>query len=55
MFWNLLAEILASIYDFAVNIVTVINIAINKTFSIHDSVKTLFTLQCFGIHKSIYG
>ena len=36
MFLKLLAKILASIYDFAVNIVMVINIAINKTFCIHD-------------------
>ena len=42
MFLNLLAEILASIYDFAVNIVMVINIAINKTFCSHDSIKKLF-------------
>ena len=39
-------EILASI-DFAVNIVTVINININKTFSIHNLAKKLFTSQCF--------
>ena len=41
MFLNLLAEILASIYDFAVNIVLVINISINKTFWIHDSVQKI--------------
>ena len=36
MFWKLLAGILASIYDFAVNIVMAINNAIHKTFIIHD-------------------
>ena len=30
---------MASAYDFAVNIVMLINIAINKTLNIHDSVK----------------
>ena len=35
---KLLAKILAYAYDFAVNIVTLINIAINKTHNIHDSV-----------------
>ena len=39
---NLLAEILAGAYDFAVNIVIVINIvAINKTFCIYKSVKNI--------------
>ena len=41
MFLNLLAEILASTYDFAVNIVMVINITINKTLNIYDSVKKI--------------
>ena len=41
---------LASIYDFAVNIVMGINIANNKTFCIHDSVKKIFMLRCFNIH-----
>ena len=35
---KLLAKILAYAFDFAVNIVTLINIAINKTHNIHDSV-----------------
>ena len=35
-----------SAFDFAVNMVMVINIAIHKTFIIHDSVKKLFMLQC---------
>ena len=39
---KLLAEILASTYDFAVNIVMVINITINKTFSIYDLIKNYF-------------
>ena len=30
---------MASAYDFAVNIVMLINITINKTLNIHDSVK----------------
>ena len=30
---------MASAYDFAVNIVMLVNIAINKTLNIHDSVK----------------
>ena len=37
---------MASIYDFAVNIVTVINIAINKTFFIHNSVKNY---SCYNV------
>ena len=32
---------MASAYDFAVNIVTVINITINKIHNIHDSVKKI--------------
>ena len=33
-----LTKILASAYDFAVNIVMLINITINKTHNIHDTV-----------------
>ena len=33
---KLLAKILANVYDFAVNIVTLINIANNKAHNIHD-------------------
>ena len=33
---------MASIYDFAVNIVMLINITINKTHNIYDLVKKLF-------------
>ena len=36
---KVLTKILASTYDFAVNFVMVINIAINKTLNIYDSVK----------------
>ena len=35
---KLLAKILSSAYDFAVNIVMLINITINKTHNIRDSV-----------------
>ena len=35
---KLLAKILSSAYDFAVNIVMLINITINKTHNIHDMV-----------------
>ena len=45
---------------FAINIVTAINIAIHKTFSIYDSVNKLFigtilSIQCFNIHTVMYG
>ena len=39
---KLLAKILVSVYDFAVNIVMLINITNNKTHNVHDSVKKLF-------------
>ena len=39
---KLLAKILASTYDFAVNIIMLINTTINKTHNIYDSVKKLF-------------
>ena len=42
MFEKVLTKILASSHDFAVNIIMVINITINKTFSIHDLIKKLF-------------
>ena len=55
---------LTSAYDFIVNIVMVINITINKTFSIHDSVKNYSChnvlmkrnqyFQCFNIHTNAY-
>ena len=37
---------LVSAYDFAVNIVMMINIAIHKTFIIHDSVKNY---SCYNV------
>ena len=46
---KLLAKILASAYDFAVNIVMLINITINKTHNIYDSVKKLFMQLAFMI------
>ena len=39
---KILAKILASTYDFAVDIVMLINITINKIHNIHDSIKKLF-------------
>ena len=39
---KILAKILASTYDFAVNIVMLINITFNKTHNIYDLVKKLF-------------
>ena len=39
---KILAKILTSVYDFDVDIVMLINITINKTHNIHDSVKKLF-------------
>ena len=33
---------MASTYDFAVNIIMLINISINRRHNIHDSVKKLF-------------
>ena len=39
---KMLAKILASGYDFAANIVILINITIDKTHNIYDSVKKLF-------------
>ena len=53
MFQRLLAKILANIYDFAANIVVVINIAINKTFCIHDLVNEIFITIMFFNQKSI--
>ena len=35
---KLLAKILASAYDFAINIVMLVNITNNKTHNIHDSI-----------------
>ena len=46
---KLLAKILASAYDFAVNIVMLINITINKTHNIYDSIKKLFMQLAFMI------
>ena len=39
---KLLAKILVSAYDFAVNIVILINITINKTHNIYDTILKLF-------------
>ena len=39
---KLLAKIMTNIYNFAVTIVMFINITINKTHSIYDSVKKMF-------------
>ena len=38
---------------FCCNIVVMINITINKTSHIHDSVKKLFMSQCFPKKKNI--
>ena len=46
---KILAKILASGYDFAVNIVILINITIDKTHNIYDSVKKLFMQQALMI------
>ena len=54
MFLNLLAEILASIYDFAVNIVMVINIAVNKTFCIRELLNRFFIFNQKNINVLIF-
>ena len=41
---------MASTYDFAVNIVMLINIAINKTLNIYESVKKL-SFDLFKVNK----
>ena len=33
---------MASAYDFAINVVMLINVTINKALNIHDSVKKIF-------------
>ena len=47
---KLLLKIMASTYDFAVNIVILINIAINKTLNIYESVKKL-SFDLFKVNK----
>ena len=44
---------LASIYDFAVNVVMVINIAINKTFCVHDLVNKTFIAMFFDQNSNV--
>ena len=46
---KLLAKILASAYNFAVDIVMLINISVNKTHNIDDSVEKLFMQLAFMI------
>ena len=46
---KLLAKILASAYNFAVDIVMLINITVNKTHNIDDSVEKLFMQLAFMI------
>ena len=46
---KLLAKILASAYNFAVVIVMLINISVNKTHNIDDSVEKLFMQLAFMI------
>ena len=43
---------LASIYDFEVNVVMAINIAINKTFCVHDLVNKTFIAMFFDQKNS---
>ena len=43
---------LASNYDFAVNVVMAINIAINKTFCVHDLVNKTFIAMFFDQKNS---
>ena len=59
------SQLKTSTYGFAVSIVMALNIAINKTFGIHDAVKhyscyNVFNernqyVQCFNMHTSKYG
>ena len=46
---KLLAKMLASAYDFAVDIVMLINISVNKTHNIDDSVEKLLMQLAFMI------
>ena len=46
---KLLTKILASVYDFAVNIVMLINITNNKTYNIHDSIYAASTYDFVNI------
>ena len=50
---SLINQILISEYDFAVNVVMVINIAIHKAFISHDLVNKLFTVKMFLAKRTL--